>query len=62
VPELRFIKSEKEIHDPWGRGSKETLRVLGGKEGGYPKMIVEHKAAREKCLRVYKEGLGKGGS
>jgi len=26
----------------------------------YPKPIVEHKEAREKCLRVYKEGLAKG--
>jgi deoxyribodipyrimidine photo-lyase len=25
----------------------------------YPKPIVDHKLARERCLRVYKEGLGK---
>jgi deoxyribodipyrimidine photolyase len=24
----------------------------------YPKPIVEHKEAREKCLRVYKEAVG----
>jgi deoxyribodipyrimidine photolyase len=25
----------------------------------YPSPIVEHKAARERCLKVYKEAVGK---
>ena len=27
------------------------------KEESYPKPIVEHKAARERCLQVYKEAV-----
>ncbi len=53
VPELAGIKG-KAIHDPYGRGAeKDAARA------GYPRFVVEHKAARERCLKRYKEGLGR---
>lgn len=51
VPELRAVKG-KAIHDPYGRGAEEIA-----KKAGYPKMIVEHKGARERALAAYKKGL-----
>ncbi len=42
-PELKYVKQWVPEYD--------TL--------SYPQPIVEHSAARERCLRVYKEGLGK---
>ena len=41
----------KAVHDPFGRGAKGVK--------GYPKMCVDHKKSREKCLARYKEGLGR---
>ncbi|KAK8065112.1 hypothetical protein PG997_011859 [Apiospora hydei] len=51
LPELREVKG-KAIHDPYGRGAG----VLA-KRAGYPPMIVEHKAARQKAIETYKEGI-----
>ncbi|PWY97937.1 hypothetical protein BCV70DRAFT_165980 [Testicularia cyperi] len=48
VPELRNVKG-KAIHDPYGRLTKAEFEKLG-----YPKPIVEHKEARERALRRYK--------
>ncbi|KAK6076400.1 deoxyribodipyrimidine photo-lyase (DNA photolyase) [Seiridium cupressi] len=53
VPEL-WGCSEKEIHDPYGRGAGKRVEKLG-----YPKPIVVHKDSRERALAVYKEGLGR---
>ncbi|MCJ1293137.1 hypothetical protein MMC34_004690 [Xylographa carneopallida] len=53
VPELQGVTG-KAVHDPYGRGAaKEAERE------GYPRVVVEHKEAREKALRRYKEGLGR---
>jgi deoxyribodipyrimidine photo-lyase len=41
------------IHDPYNLGL-----AVEAERAGYPRRIVEHKAAREECLRRYKEGLG----
>ena len=53
VPELADIK-DKAIHDPYGRGAERIA-----KKNGYPRPIVEHKMARERCLSRYKEGIGR---
>lgn len=54
VPELKDVKGNKMIHDPYGRGAEQTA-----KKNGYPKPIVEHKMARERCLERYKRGIGR---
>ncbi|RVX69619.1 hypothetical protein B0A52_06683 [Exophiala mesophila] len=54
VPELRDIKDNKGIHDPYGRGFEAVAT-----KAGYPKPVVEHKAAREKALARYKAGIGR---
>ncbi|KYK57484.1 photolyase [Drechmeria coniospora] len=54
VPELKDL-SDKEIHDPYGRGAK-----VKASKNGYPKPIVEHKKVREKALSAYKEGIANG--
>ncbi|KAK8034130.1 Deoxyribodipyrimidine photo-lyase [Apiospora rasikravindrae] len=51
LPELRDVKG-KAIHDPYGRGAG----VLA-KKAGYLQMIVDHKAARQKAIDTYKEGI-----
>jgi len=53
VPELREVKG-KAIHDPYGRGAEAIAR-----KNGYPRMIVNHKEARERCLARYKAGIGR---
>ncbi|KAI4595350.1 hypothetical protein KJ359_007025 [Pestalotiopsis sp. 9143b] len=53
VPELRGC-TEKEVHDPYGRGAGRKVEKMG-----YPKPIVVHKDSRERALAVYKEGLGR---
>jgi len=53
IPELAGVKG-KAIHDPYGRGA-----AMQAQEAHYPKMIVEHKASRERALARYKEGLGR---
>ena len=50
VPELRNVEG-KAVHDPHGRGAKDTK--------GYPRMCVDHKESRNRCLARYKEGLGR---
>ncbi|MCJ1411935.1 hypothetical protein MMC19_006027 [Ptychographa xylographoides] len=53
VPELENIEG-KAIHDPYGRGKGKECE-----KAGYPRVVVEHKGAREKALARYKEGLGR---
>ena len=53
VPELKDVKG-KAIHEPYARGAADIA-----KRNGYPKPIVEHKAARERALSRYKAGLGR---
>ena len=53
VPELAGIKG-KAIHDPYGRGAGNEAEAKG-----YPRVCVEHKAARERALERYKDGLGR---
>ncbi|CEH18194.1 Deoxyribodipyrimidine photolyase/cryptochrome [Ceraceosorus bombacis] len=49
VPELRNVKG-KAIHEPFTRLGKEEFKKLG-----YPEPIVEHKWARERALRRFKD-------
>ncbi|KAM7194643.1 deoxyribodipyrimidine photolyase [Naviculisporaceae sp. PSN 640] len=51
VPELKAVEGNA-IHDPYGRGAGDVA-----KKAGYPRMIVEHKGARERALAAYKKGL-----
>jgi len=53
VPELREVMG-KAIHDPYSRGAEAIAR-----KNGYPRPIVEHKMARERCLERYKRGIGR---
>jgi deoxyribodipyrimidine photo-lyase len=53
VPELKDVKGPA-IHDPYGRGASATAS-----KNGYPKPMVEHKMARDRCLERYKQGLGR---
>jgi deoxyribodipyrimidine photo-lyase len=53
VPELAEIK-DKGIHDPYGRGHAKTAL-----KNGYPRPLVDHKVARERCLARYKAGIGR---
>ena len=55
VPELSSIV-DKGIHNPYEAGG-EAERIA--RRGGYPKVIVEHKFARERCLKRYKAGIGR---
>ena len=53
VPELAGVKGSA-IHDPYGRGAEAIA-----KKNGYPKPMVDHKQARDRCLERYKTGLGR---
>lgn len=53
VKELEDVEG-KAIHDPYGRKQAKTAE-----KAGYPKMCVDHKESRERCLRRYKKGLGR---
>jgi deoxyribodipyrimidine photo-lyase len=53
VPELRPIQGNA-IHDPYGRGNGKEAKMAG-----YPEAIVDHKGARERALKAYKEGIVK---
>jgi deoxyribodipyrimidine photo-lyase len=53
VEELRDVEGSA-VHDPHGRGKGGLMQMRG-----YPRMIVEHKEAREKCLKVYRRALGR---
>ncbi|KAK6613644.1 hypothetical protein QC760_002731 [Botrytis cinerea] len=57
VEELKGVKG-KAIHEPYG--DKEAAKIA--KKSGYPERIVEHKVSRERCLKRYKEGLGRANS
>lgn len=54
VPELKGIEG-KAVHEPYARGAEGLA-----KKAGYPRPIVEHKAARARALERYKAGLGRG--
>lgn len=53
VPELMGLDA-KQVHDPYGRSG-----AMAAKKAGYPRPIVEHKGARERALKMYKEGIGR---
>ncbi|TKA69485.1 hypothetical protein B0A49_10073 [Cryomyces minteri] len=53
VPELRAVAG-KAVHDPYGRGAAKEAE-----KKGYPRVVVEHKGARERALARYKEGIGR---
>ncbi|KAF2439871.1 hypothetical protein P171DRAFT_435722 [Karstenula rhodostoma CBS 690.94] len=55
VPELSGIESPA-IHNPYEKGG-EAEKIA--KKEGYPRVIVEHKFARDRCLKRYKAGLGR---
>lgn len=55
VPELRGVVGAA-IHNPYLAGG-EAARLA--RANGYPKPIVEHKVARERCLARYKAGIGR---
>ncbi|KAI9823264.1 MAG: hypothetical protein M1826_000207 [Phylliscum demangeonii] len=54
VPELRDMPPGKAIHDPYGRGEGKRAQ-----HAGYPRQMVEHKFARDRCLAVFKAGIGR---
>jgi deoxyribodipyrimidine photo-lyase len=56
VDELKDVEGMG-IHNPYDKGG-EAARVA--ERNGYPRVIVEHKFARERCLARYKEGIGRG--
>ncbi|CAE7032222.1 hypothetical protein P3342_006790 [Pyrenophora teres f. teres] len=55
VEELSGVQG-KEVHNPYAAGGKaaEVARRMG-----YPEPVVEHRVARERCLKRYKEGIGR---
>ncbi|KAF1930403.1 uncharacterized protein M421DRAFT_99739 [Didymella exigua CBS 183.55] len=56
VPELKDIQG-KEIHNPYAKPGTKAAAIAA--KNGYPKPIVEHKFARERCLVRYKAGIGR---
>ena len=56
VPELADIEG-KEIHNPYAKGGTTAAKMA--EKNGYPKPIVDHKFARERCLARYKAGIGR---
>ncbi len=53
VPELKEVVGAA-IHDPYARGAAKLVE-----KRGYPRPIVDHKEARDRTLKRYKEGLGR---
>ncbi|KAF2023794.1 hypothetical protein EK21DRAFT_118425 [Setomelanomma holmii] len=54
VPELRDVEG-KAVHNPYD--DRAGARVA--ERTGYPRPIVEHRLARERCLARYKAGIGR---
>lgn len=54
VPELRDVEG-KGVHNPYADKTAEKV----AQRMGYPKPIVEHKMARERCLERFKRGIGR---
>jgi deoxyribodipyrimidine photo-lyase len=54
VEELRDVKG-KAVHNPY----EDKVGADIARRNGYPKPIVEHKFARERCLARYKAGIGR---
>jgi deoxyribodipyrimidine photo-lyase len=55
LPELKDVEGPG-IHNPYEVGGKAAAVA---KKNGYPKPIVEHKFARDRCLKRYKAGIGR---
>lgn len=55
VPELRGIEGAG-VHNPYAVGGE--VAEMARREG-YPEPIVEHKFARDRCLKRYKAGIGR---
>lgn len=56
VEELRGVEG-KDVHNPYAREGSMAQREA--QRRGYPRPIVEHKFARERCLERYKKGIGR---
>ncbi|ORX96807.1 photolyase [Clohesyomyces aquaticus] len=56
VEELRDVPVGEDVHDPYGAGG-EAEKVA--RRNGYPRPVVEHRFARERCLGRYKAGIGR---
>lgn len=56
VPELRGVEGV-EVHNPYAKVGSRAAVVA--QRNGYPRPIVEHKFARERCLARYKAGIGR---
>jgi deoxyribodipyrimidine photo-lyase len=54
VEELKDVQG-KAIHNPY----QDMKGAEVARKNGYPKPIVEHKFARERCLARYKAGIGR---
>jgi deoxyribodipyrimidine photo-lyase len=54
VPELAHVEG-KAVHNPYE--DKKGAEVAS--KAGYPRPIVEHRMARERCLARYKAGIGR---
>lgn len=57
VPELSWVRDNNAIHVPYERLSSSDMRKL--EKMGYPRPIVKHSEAKEKALKMYKDGLGR---
>lgn len=44
------------MHNPYEKGG-EAAKIA--EKNGYPRTVVEHKFARERCLKRYKAGIGR---
>ncbi|KAL5441821.1 hypothetical protein PMIN07_010970 [Paraphaeosphaeria minitans] len=55
VPELRRIEGAG-VHNPYAKGG-DAEKIA--KKEGYPKVVLEHRSARDRCLERYKAGLGR---
>lgn len=55
VPELKEVKGDG-VHNPYEKGG-EAEKIA--KREGYPKVVVEYKFARDRCLKRYKAGIGR---
>lgn len=55
VPELRDIEGMG-VHNPYQTGGSAAEIA---ERNGYPRPIVEHKFARDRCLKRYKVGIGR---
>ncbi|KAF9690688.1 hypothetical protein EKO04_011446 [Ascochyta lentis] len=56
VPELRGVDG-MEVHNPYAKSGSRAAALA--ERNGYPRPIVEHRFARERCLERFKLGIGR---